>query len=89
MEVVPVRAEMIVDDVEDHHQAALMGGIDEPLQAFRAAIGAVRRIKQHAVIAPAAFAGELRDGHQLDGGDAEIDQMVELCLDAARMCLPR
>jgi hypothetical protein len=61
-EIVPVRSEMVVDDVEEQHESALVGLVDEPLQPLRSAIDAVRRVEEHAVIAPAAPAAELRDG---------------------------
>ena len=44
---------------------------------MRAAVGRVRREKIHLVVAPVARAGELADGHQLDGRDAEAFQMAE------------
>jgi len=72
---VPDRAEVVVDDVEQDHDAMGMGGVDEGLQVVRRAIGRVRRIEEHAVIAPSAPAGELRDGHQLDRGDADMAKM--------------
>jgi hypothetical protein len=76
-EVVPVRSEVVVDDVEQDHQAAGVGGVDEALEALGAAVGAVRAVGQHAVVAPAAGAGELGDGHDLDRGDAEVGEGVE------------
>src|SRR5690606_20650798 len=39
--------------------------------------GRMRRIGQDAVIAPAARASELRDGHQLDRGNAERGEVAE------------
>src|SRR3954471_7907510 len=58
-EIVPLRAEMIVDDVEKDHETARMRGIDERLEIFWPAVGAVGRIEQHAIIAPVAVAGEI------------------------------
>src|SRR5680860_1265298 len=55
-----------------------MRDIDETLQPFRAAIGGMRRVEQHTVIAPAAIAGELRHRQNLDGGDADIDETIEI-----------
>ena len=82
-EVGPERRELgagpdvVVDDVEDDREAAGVRGVDEAREGVRAAVGAVRRRGQHAVVAPAAFAGERRDGHQLDRGDAELGERVE------------
>ena len=77
-EIIPLRAEVIVDHVEEHHQPAQMRFVDQRLQIFGPAIGAVGRVPQHAVIAPAAAAGEIRQRHQLQRGDAGFDEMVEL-----------
>ena len=41
-EIVPVGAEMIVDDVEKDHEALAMGGIHEGFQILRPAIARVR-----------------------------------------------
>ena len=56
MEVVPVGPKMVVDHVQKHHQPARVGRIDEMLQCVGAAIGAMGRIHQDAVISPAAIA---------------------------------
>ncbi|MHC2695560.1 hypothetical protein ACVME9_008051 [Bradyrhizobium liaoningense] len=77
-EVVSFRAEMIVDHVEKHHQPAQMSLVDQRLQVFGPAIGAVGRIPQHAVIAPAAAAREIGQRHQFERSDAGRRQMVEL-----------
>ena len=73
-EIVPVRPEVVVDDVEEDHQAEAVRGVDQRLQLVRRAVGGVGREGQHAVIAPVALAGEIVDRHQLDGGDAELSQ---------------
>jgi len=77
-EIIPLRAEMIVDHVEEHHQPAQMGLVDQRLQVFGPAIGAVGRIPQHAVIAPAAASCEICQRHQFQRGDAGCREMIEL-----------
>ena len=77
-EIISLGAEMIVDDVEEHHQPAQMCFVDQRLQIIGPAIGAVGRIPQHAIIAPAAAAGEIGQRHQLERGDAGRDEMIEL-----------
>ena len=77
VKIVPIRSEVIVDDVEEDHQTALMRGVDQLLQPFGPAIGHVRRIEQNAVIAPAARAGELSDGTKLDRRHARRREMIE------------
>ena len=83
------RAEVIVDHVEQHHDAACMGRLDECLQVFRPAIGAGRREGQHAVIAPVAVTRERADRHQFDSGDAERCQMIKLGEGSAKRTLGR
>ncbi len=74
-EVVPVGPEVVVDDVEEDHQAEAVRRIDQRLQIVGRAIGRVRREGQHAVVPPVALAGEIVDRHQLDRGDAELGQL--------------
>jgi hypothetical protein len=45
----------------------------------------VRRVEVDAVVAPAALARELRDRHQLDVGDAQVDQVVEPSIAASKV----
>src|SRR5262249_32015934 len=75
--IVPHRAEVIVDDVEKDREAARARGVDKRLEILRSAISAVGRVEQHAVIAPVAAAGEIRNRHQLDHREAGLDHMVE------------
>ena len=78
MQVVPLRPEVVVDDVQKDHETAGVGCVDQPFEVLRAAVAGVRREGQHAVIAPVAGAREVGERHQLDGRDAEIDEMVQL-----------
>ena len=68
---------MVVDDVEDHAQAAPVAGVDEALQPVRAAVRLVHRVPADAVVAPVVHAVERVDRHQLDQVDAQLDQVVE------------
>ena len=77
VKVVTFGAEVIVDDVEQHHEPARVRFVDQGPQVIRAAIGAVGRVEQDAVVAPVAPAREVGDRHQLDRGDAGIDDVVE------------
>ncbi len=67
-------SDVVVDDVEQHREALAVGGVDEPLQALRPAVGVVRRADVDAVVAPAVAAGEGGQRHQLDRRDAELAQ---------------
>ena len=80
---------MIVDHVEKHHEAAQMRGVDQRLEVLGASVAAVRRVEQHAVIAPVAPAGKIGDRHQLDRGEAGLRYMVELVDGGAKAALRR
>src|SRR3546814_18972369 len=54
-----------------------VGLLHQPLERVGAAIGAMRCEGQDAVVAPAALARELGDGHKLDRGDAGQHEMVQ------------
>ena len=71
-QIIPVRSEMIVDDVQEHHQAVPVRGVDQKLEFVGRAVAAFGRKRQHAVIAPVARAREFGDRHQFDGSDAEF-----------------
>lgn len=51
-EIVSLRPEVIVYNIEKHHQSVAVGRIDERLEAIRRAIGGVRSKLQDAIIAP-------------------------------------
>ena len=59
VQVIPGRAEMVVDHVEEDHHAERMGAVDERLEIVGRAVGGVGREGQHAVIAPVAAAGKV------------------------------
>jgi hypothetical protein len=77
-EVVPVGAEVVVDDVEHDGEPVRVAGVDEPLETVGAAVRVMRCPEVDAVVAPAVRPGELRDGHELDGRHAEVDEPGEL-----------
>src|ERR1700732_534787 len=54
-----------------------MSSVDQPLQAFGAAIRVLWCEGKYAVISPVAGAGELSDGHQLKGGNSQTCQFRE------------
>jgi hypothetical protein len=68
---------VVVDDVEQHHQAACVRRIDEGLQLVGRPVARRGRERQHAVVAPVARAGERGDRHQLDRRDTERGEIVE------------
>ena len=78
VQVGALRAEVVVDHVEQHHQPARVGRVDQRLEVLRPAVAAVGRVGQHAVVAPVPRAREIGDRHELDRGHAQCHQMVEL-----------
>src|SRR4029453_4445911 len=68
---------MVVDDVEDDGKPEAVSAIDETPQIVRRSVATRRRKERHAVVAPVPAAREIRDGHQLDGGDTEACQRFE------------
>ena len=70
--VVPLRADVIVDDVENDREPFRVCGVDELLQPRRSTVRVLDRVQRHAVVAPVARSGELRDGHDLDRRYAEL-----------------
>ena len=49
------------------------------MESCRATVGALRGEEIDADIAPSLPAGELRDRHELDGVDAQVEEVVEAC----------
>ena len=54
-----------------------MRGVDQRAQVVRRAVGAGRRVEEHAVVAPVPAARKIRQRHDLDGRRPEVDQHVE------------
>src|SRR6266850_3655295 len=69
---------MIANDVQNYRQAAPMAGIDEQFQIRWTAVGILRGKWINAVVTPVSRAGELRDRHKLDRGDAELAEIIEI-----------
>src|ERR1043166_10243340 len=59
VEIIPFRAEVVVDHIEQHHQTFTMSRLDQAFQIFRAAVGGIWGIGQNAVVSPIAFAEEI------------------------------
>ncbi len=67
-------SEVVVNHVQDHAEPQLVSLIDEPAHVVGAAVNVIGRIEIHSVVAPTEIAGKLGDGHDLDRGDAKLDQ---------------
>ena len=71
-EIVSVRAEMVVDDVEDDGDPESMGAVDEAAKIHRSAVEPGRCEEVDAVISPTEPAWEFRHGHNFEAGDTEL-----------------
>ena len=78
LQIVTLRAEMVVDHIEKDHEPAGMRVVDQHAQIVGPPISAVRSIEQDAVIAPVSPAGEVGDRHQFDRGESGVTQVIEL-----------
>src|SRR5690606_34634329 len=73
-QVIAVRAEMVVDDVEADTKALVVARIDEALECCRSPVRVLHGERVHPVVAPVTRSGELRERHQLDDADPEVTQ---------------
>jgi hypothetical protein len=76
-QVVARGTQVVVDDVLDHREAALVAGVDEPLVGGRPAVGLLDGVPEDAVVAPVVRAVERVDRQQLDELDAQLDEVVQ------------
>ena len=77
-EEIPFRTEVVVNDVQQHCDPALVRRLDEGLEVFRSSVACVRSVRKGSVIAPIPAALEVADRHDLDGGHAEVREMIQL-----------
>src|SRR5579862_212440 len=71
-EVVSLGTEMVVDNVEKHHDAEVVRGLNESFEIVGATVRVIGGEWQNAVVAPVASSGEVAEWHQLDSGDSKI-----------------
>src|ERR1700745_1659932 len=72
--IVSVRAEMVVDDVENDGDPKSVGAVDEAAKIHRSAVEPGWCEEVDAVISPAEPAREFRHGHNFEGGDTEFGE---------------
>src|ERR1700691_1453858 len=58
-EVVPFGPEVVVDDIQKHHQAVCMSALNEALKIFRTTVEAVWSERQNAIVPPVALSGKI------------------------------
>src|SRR5207253_4173215 len=79
-EIIPVRPEVVVDDVEKNHQPMHVRRINESLELIGRAIRMIGSKRQHTVVPPVSSAWKIAHRHQLNGRDAELLQLWKLAL---------
>ena len=78
---VEMRQAMLVDremrrhPVEDDADAGAMGAVDEAREAVRIAEARRRRVEPGRLVAPGRIVGMLGDRHELDMGEAGVDDI--------------
>src|SRR5690348_18474755 len=85
-EEVAHRAGMVVDDIENYAETGRVTAVDQPLETGWTPVGVMRSEEIHTVIPPPAIARELGDRHELDGVDAqrnEVRKMVDHAVEGA------
>jgi hypothetical protein len=70
--------DVVVDDVEHDAETGVVRRVDEPRERLGPAVRDVRGKRVQPVVAPAAVARERRNGHHLDGRDAELLQLAQM-----------
>ncbi len=69
---------MVVNDIQDDREPEAVRRVDEPPEGVRIPVAVERSVERYPVIAPVTGAGELRHGHDLQHGHAEIAQCGKL-----------
>ena len=75
--VVPVRAEVVVDHIENDADPDGVSRVDEAAKVIGGAVKPRRCVQADAVVSPAECAGEIGDRHECDRRDAERRQVRE------------
>ncbi len=84
-EIEIIRAEVVVDNVVNDRDPALVGGVDQRLKSIRAAVVLLDGENVGRIVAKGIRAGEFVRRHHLDHVDPKIDEIVELADDGAEV----
>src|SRR4051812_2110318 len=76
-QIVAVRSEMIVDNVEDHAEPFSVRGVYESAEIVRRPIEARWGEQVDAVVAPAEATWEIGDRHDFDRRNADVREVIE------------
>src|SRR5438093_11263101 len=72
-EIISLGANVVVYDVEDRCEAALVAGIDEPLECDGTTIRILNRKWKDTVVTPITRTGKLCDRHDFHRGNSGVD----------------
>ena len=72
------RAEVVVDDVQNHADPGLMGRLDEAFETGRTAVVGFHGENAGGVVSPGQVTGELGQRHHFDDVDAQLLQVAKL-----------
>src|SRR5580658_8328723 len=79
-DVVPVRAQMIVDHIQDYAHSERMRSIHEAAKVVGQSIQMCRCEQLHAIVAPAEAPWKLGDGHQFENSNPSFGQLRQMLL---------
>ena len=75
LEIVAVGPQMVVDDIQNHAEAELVGSIDKAAEVVRRSVEPRRSIQIDPVVTPAEGAREIGDRHDLQAGDPNTREL--------------
>src|SRR3569833_722983 len=73
---------MVIHHIHDDGYPTEMSGIHQFVVPIHSTVRRLYGKRIDTIVSPVAHSGELREGHQLDGGDAQVRQVVQLDDDA-------
>src|SRR5687768_13298801 len=84
MQVIALRSEMIVDDIQQHHQSTMMSALYQTLEIFWSTVNTVWCKQQGAVITPITLTRKIGYGHEFDSCHTEPGQIIQFLLDGRK-----
>src|SRR5208283_33190 len=76
-EIISFRPKVVVDDVQQNHHSADMGGLYQLFEIFRTAVNTIGCELVYAVVSPISTARKIGHRHQLQSCHSEIRQVVQ------------
>src|ERR1039458_621141 len=76
-EIISFRAKVVVDNIQQNHEPAVMGTLNQLFEIFGSAVSAIGSEGEDSVVTPVALAGKVGNWHQLHGSDSQIREIVE------------